>query len=103
MKLSLFLYLLRDDGDNPETEEDAGPADESEIPEPEEHVDLLVDYVDGQNAECIVTFNVAGRSELVEGALGHPGENVNNWIHAVFFVAHGERNDFNAKCEECPI
>ena len=54
LKLSLFLYLLRDDGDNPETEEDAGPADESEIPEPEEYVDLLVDDVQGENAQPVV-------------------------------------------------
>ena len=54
LKLSLFLYLLRDDGDNPETEEDAGPTDESEIPEPEEHVDLLVDDVQGEDAQPVV-------------------------------------------------
>ena len=37
--------LLWDDSDDSEAKEDAGPANEDEKPEPEEHVDLLVDNV----------------------------------------------------------
>ena len=42
--------------DNGESEDDKETGDESEEeqPEPEEDVDLLVDDVDGQQAECVV-------------------------------------------------
>ncbi|GBP17251.1 hypothetical protein EVAR_17745_1 [Eumeta japonica] len=46
---------------------------EDHEPEPEEHVDLLVDDVQRQDAECIVALHLAGRAELVEQrALDHP-------------------------------
>ena len=42
----IYLWnLLWDDSDDSEAEEDTGPADEDEKPEPEEHVDLLVNNV----------------------------------------------------------
>ena len=44
---------VEDDGE-PEDEEEAGDEGEEEQPEPEEDVDLLVDDVDGQQAECVV-------------------------------------------------
>ena len=37
--------LLGDNSDDSEAKKDAGPADEDEKPEPEEHVDLLVHNV----------------------------------------------------------
>ena len=42
--------------DNGESEDDEETGDESEEkePEPEEDEDLLVDHVDGQQAECVM-------------------------------------------------
>ena len=55
-----------DDGDDSEAEEDAGPADEDEIPEPEEHVDLFINNVEGENAQTVVIDNRSWRTVLVE-------------------------------------
>ena len=49
-------------------------------PEPEEDVDLLVDDVQRQDAETIVFGDGARGSVLVEGALGHLGE---DHVHGV--------------------
>ena len=48
--------LERGVADNGESEDDEETGDESEEkePEPEEDEDLLVDHVDGQQAECVV-------------------------------------------------
>ena len=42
-------------------------------PEPEEHVNLLVDKFEGEYAETLVWHNVTTRTVLVEGALGNLG------------------------------
>ena len=39
-------------------------------PEPEEDVNLLVDDVEGQNANAVKLLNASGGSELVKSALG---------------------------------
>ena len=39
-------------------------------PEPEHDVDLLVDYVQGQDAHGVVPLNCSGGTIFVEGALG---------------------------------
>ncbi len=71
--------------------------------EPQEDVDLLVDYVDGQYAEGVVALNVARGAELVEGALGHAREDVDDWIDSVFVVSQCERDHFYAEGEEGPV
>jgi DNA-directed RNA polymerase delta subunit len=48
---------------------------ESDEPEPEEDVDLFIDYVEGQEAECVVFLDLPGCSELVERAFGHSEKN----------------------------
>jgi len=56
-----------------EREENTGPDNKQEEPEPKENIDLLVDYVDWKNAEAVVVDNGARRPILVKGALGHWG------------------------------
>ncbi len=38
-------------------------------PEPNDDVDLLVDHIDGQDAETIKALETSGRAKLVEGTL----------------------------------
>ena len=52
-------------------EEDAGDGGDDDEPEPEEDVDLLVDDVEGQNAETVMPFRGAAWPELVETAFGN--------------------------------
>ena len=44
---------------------------QSNEPEPEEEVDLLVDDVDWEDAETVKLLDTSGGTVLVEGALGH--------------------------------
>ena len=46
--------ILGEDGDQPEAEEDSGPESQSNEPEPEEDIDLLIDHIDWQHAQGIV-------------------------------------------------
>ena len=50
---------------------DGGDNGDNDEPEPEEHVYLLVDDVEGQHAQRIQLLDRAGATELVELALGH--------------------------------
>ena len=52
----------------------AGEQADKDEPEPEKDVDLLVDDVEGEDAEAVVLLHGAGGAELVERALGHLGE-----------------------------
>ncbi len=88
-----------DDHDAVDEDEEAEQAQE-EQPEPDEDVDLLVDNVQRQDAQGIVLLYVAGRSELVERALGHPREDVDHGIDAILLVSIGEAHHFNAIGEE---
>ena len=56
--------------------DDVEPGDghQDDQPEPDEHVQLLVDDVDGKHAERVVGLDGAGGPVLVEPALGHLGE-----------------------------
>jgi len=47
-----------------------------------------------------VAFHFSGHSELVEGALGHPGEDENEGIFAVLLVAFHEGDHVEAEPEE---
>ena len=65
---------------------DAGDDGDDDEPEPEEDVDLLVDNVEGQDAQRVKLLHGSGRTELVELALGH----LNNQT-VVFFGAFKTR------------
>ena len=54
-------------------EEDAGDGGDDDEPEPEEDVDLLIDDVEGQHAQAVMSLRGPARPELVETALGHLG------------------------------
>ena len=54
-------------------EEDAGDGGDDDEPEPEEDVDLLIDDVEGQHAQAVMSLRGPARPELVEAALGHLG------------------------------
>jgi len=72
--------VLARHGQHPDHEVDGGPNGESDEPEPEEDVDLLVDDVHGQYAEAVLALDGAGGTVLVEGALGHLGEDA---VHGI--------------------
>ena len=45
-------------------EEDDGGEDEEDVPEPEDQVDLLIDYVDGESAEARGWHHVPRHSKV---------------------------------------
>ena len=49
------------------------PSQENE-PEPQEDVDLLVDDVDGEDAEAVKHLDSPSGTEPLEGAFGHLGK-----------------------------
>ena len=59
----------KDDGDAVE-EEDAGDGGHQDKPEPEEDIDLLVNNVQWQHAEAVVSLGGAAWSILVKTAFG---------------------------------
>ena len=52
-------------------------------PEPEEHIDLLIDDVQSKDTETIMGCDGSRRSIFVEGAFGHLGEDFIHWIMSV--------------------
>ncbi len=62
-------------------------------PEPEEDIDLLVNDVEGEDAEAIKLLNSPRRTELVEGALGDLGEDGSHWVPPVFWGEFGHGKD----------
>jgi hypothetical protein len=50
---------------------------------PDEDVDLLVDDVQGQDAEAVLLLDRAGGTVLEEGALGHLGEHLGHGVGPV--------------------
>lgn len=71
----VHAHARREDDDDAVQQREEGQRAEDHEPEPEEHVDLLVDHVEGQDAERVVPLHLARRPELVEQrALHHPGK-----------------------------
>ena len=62
-------------------------------PEPEEDINLLVENVHAEHAECIKRHEQSGASIFVERALGHAGEHLGHGVDAVFRVLAGELED----------
>ena len=61
--------IFREDGEESVEEPRGGDGAEEDEPEVEEDVDLLVDDVDGQDAQRVVGLDGAGGSVLVEPTL----------------------------------
>lgn len=57
-------------GEEPPDEPNSSSNGENDEPEPEDGVDLLVDDVEGHDAEGVELLYAAGGAVLVEGALG---------------------------------
>lgn len=64
-------HARREDDDDAVDERDEREEAQDDKPEPEEHVDLLVDHVQRENAERIVPLHLARRAELVEQCAFH--------------------------------
>ena len=54
-----------------------------QIDVPDEDVDLLVDDVEREDAHGVVLLDLAGRTELVEGALRHAREDVDHRVDSI--------------------
>ena len=65
---------------------DAGDDDQDDQPEPEEHVQLLVDDVDGKHAKRVVGLNSPTGSVLLVETLCHPREDPGHRINPVLRV-----------------
>ena len=98
-------------GPHPRREHDQRPIEdhqgreeeEQQHPEPEKDVDFFIDNVQGQDTHGVVFLDLARRAELVKRAFGHPGEDVDHGVDAIFLISLGERNHFDAEGEECAI
>ena len=88
---------------DPEDQVAAGEDCQDDEPEPQKDVDLLIEDVDGQDAEGVVAFYVPWWAKLVEGAFGHPREDVHHGVDAVLLIAVGEGEHLDAKCYEGAI
>lgn len=96
-------HSWRKDNDSTIQNDHQGQTAKNEKPEPKEHVDFLIDDIDWQNTESVMTFDVARSTEFMECTFGHAGKNVDNWIHPIFFITHGKADDFDTKCEKSAI
>ena len=96
-------HLRADDNDDPVDDDEEAKDGERDEPEPEEDVDLLVDDVEREKTERVVLLDLSRRSELVERALGHPREHVDQRVEPVLLVLLGERDDLQTEGEERPV
>lgn len=81
---------MQTNGEYPPDERQRGDNQQQEEPEPEERVDLLVDYVQGHHAEGVVVLNGPGGAVLVEQALGHFREDHVQGVHLALEVVAQE-------------
>ena len=81
-------------------ERQAGQAQE---PEPQEHVQLLVDDVERQDAEDVHHLDVARGTVLAEGALGHAREDPDERVDAVLGVLLRVGDHVQAERHERPV
>lgn len=96
----IHAHARREDDDHPVDDGDEGEHGQDDEPEPEEDVDLLVHHVQGKDAHGVVLFEFAGHSVFVEGAFGHPREDLDHGVDAVLLVAVYEGYYLDSKHEE---
>lgn len=96
-------HLRTDDDDDAVDDDEEAEHGQQDEPEPQEDVHLLVDDVERQEAERVVLLHLAGGAELVEGALGHAGEHVDEGVEPVLLVLFGEGDHLQAEGEERPV
>lgn len=88
---------------DPIDQRDAGQDAQDDEPEPEEHVDLLVDNIQRQHAQSVELLHVAGGTVFVEGTLGHLGKDPGHRIDALVRLHFGELEHIAAVGAELPI
>lgn len=93
-------HARRENYNHPVHDGHEGKQGEDYEPEPEEDVDLLVDDVEREDAHGVVFLQLAGDAVFEEGALGHPGEDLDHGIDAVLLVAVDELDDLDPEHEE---
>ena len=76
--------LWHAEDDEPVDERESGDDGDDDQPEPDEDVDLLVDDVEGQDAEAVFLLHSTGGTIVVERALGHLGKDLGHGIGPVF-------------------
>lgn len=103
-KLTKFgLCKKRKEREVPVQNDTQSESSQAEEPEPEEYVYLLVDNVERQNADCVMALDLPWHAELVEGALGHPREDEDHWIRAVFLVRFHEPDHVDPELKELAV
>jgi len=74
-----------DDEDSVDDDEEGEKAEEEE-PEPDENVDLLIHYINWQNAHGIVLLYFSTGTKLVKCTFCHPGKNINHGVYPILLV-----------------
>ncbi len=78
----------------------SGDDGDDDQPEPDEDVDLLVDDVERENAEAVFLLDGAGGTVVVEGTLGHLGEDLGHGIRSFLGLHFGVGQDVKAVVPE---
>jgi hypothetical protein len=78
----------------------AGDNGDDDQPEPDEDVDLLVDDVEREHAEAILLLDSAGGTVVVEGTLGHLGEDLGHGVRPFFGFHFGVGQNVKAVVPE---
>jgi len=83
-------------------EGEKGDNAQDEQPEPEEHVDFLIDDVHGQDTEGIMGLQGSRRTKFLEGALGHSWEYSSHGVNPVFGILLHHASNLDAIGTELP-
>lgn len=67
-----------------------GDDDKEDEPEPDEHIDLLVNHIDWKHTECIMGLDGPRRTIFLVKAFGHSWENSGHWINPVLRIVFHE-------------
>ena len=78
----------------------SGDDGDDDQPEPDEDVDLLVDDVERENAEAVFLLDGAGGTVVVEGTLGHLGEDLGHGVRPLLGLHLGVGQDVEAVVPE---
>ena len=81
---------------------EAGDGDQDDQPEPDEHVQLLVDNVDGKHAERVVGLDGSTGSVLLVQTFCHPREDSGHGVNPVLRVVFNIIDHLQAVRAELP-
>ena len=86
--------------EKPDDQPKAGDDCQHDEPEPKDDVNLLVDDVHPEDAHGVKLLDRSRTSELVEDALGNPGEHFGHGVHSVFYFNAWPVENFSAIVEK---